>query len=77
MATARRWATGGAAIGLLGLATSVAAFQRRDNGNRADDWTMIVAPFGSASLSGTPVDSEISKKSNYSDGSLNFKLTAH
>jgi hypothetical protein len=62
LATARRWATGGAAIGLLGLATSVAAFQRRDNGNRVDDWMTIVAPFGSASMSGTPDDSEISKK---------------
>ena len=42
----------------------MAVFQRRGNGNRVDDWMTMAAPFGSASMSGTPADSEFSEKIN-------------
>ena len=51
----------------------MAVFQRRGNGNRVDDWMTMVAPFGSASMSGTPADSEISEKiSEKNSEKINF-----
>ena len=51
----------------------MAVFQRRGNGNRVDDWMTMAAPFGSASMSGTPADSEISEKiSEKNSEKINF-----